>query len=222
MSDGYSDIDVQIHCSDLGAGVADRHRVLEPLGPIELEWQMPSPSEIFTSTIFFRNESYYHKLDLGFSGPGTLSPATSPGSPFFFPAEPGSPAHFLIGQLLGVLRYVKARKRGQMLTCWRFAAALVDRLAVVLHPAMEVKLDIGQKLNTWEYMKLDRRLDSAESSTILSHIDFSSPAVMDRNVIWLTWKLIVRTNQIAAVHKKTIPSEPIENLMRFITSELTE
>ena len=243
--DGYSDLDLQVVTTDLAASVAARHAALEPLGPLALEWPIERAADRWAATLLFARASHYHKVDLGFiaGGAGTARsdlpaglaapavplwtgnrpPAALPPAPgpAYLP-EPGSPDHLLTGQLLGAVRYVKARKRGQPLTCWRFAAAAVEALAGLLHARAVGAAPTGRRPTTWEYAALDALLDRAERDTLLATLDFSTPAATDRNL----HRLLTHVAALALADRALPPADraPLaavtHDLLAFIGAEL--
>ncbi len=242
--DGYSDLDLQVVTTDLAASVAARHAALAPLGPLALEWPIERAADRCAATLLFARASHYHKVDLGFiagagaaladlpaglAAPavalwtGNRSPAALPPAPgpAYLP-EPGTPGHLLTGQLLGAVRYVKARKRGQPLTCWRFAAAAVEALAGLLHARAVGAAPTGRRPTTWEYAALDALLDRAERDTLLAALDFSTPAATDRNL----HRLLTHAAALVLADRALPPDERpalaavTHDLLAFIGAEL--
>ncbi len=144
-ADGYSDIDLIVTTDDLPAAKQHLLGVLQAIGAIEYCWVISLRPDEWNPTIIFTGEGYYHKLDIGLvaatainrtipveqatplvTRTGDLPHAMPCRSQTYMPPE-GSVGHFLLGQFLGGIRYLKARKRGQPLTCYRFVSAVADR-----------------------------------------------------------------------------------------------
>lgn len=135
--DAFSDIDLELVTTDLEATLRARYVVFERIGPVRLEWRIHPSRSDWAATLLFEGISPYHKLDIGFTacasdGQGMVLPGgrllwrqnpplISPGSATHLPYAPaaGTLPHWVLGHLLGITRYVKARKRGQDLMCWR-------------------------------------------------------------------------------------------------------
>jgi len=248
-SDAYSDIDLEVSTIDFPASFAARHSILERVGPIEIEWPIAHSTDEWASTILFEKESYYHKVDIGLVAASQVgdvseklqrksvviwkgcsmsnpSPATST---HVHVTKPGTPGYFIIGQLLGGIRYVKARKRGQHLICWRFASAAAEWLATLLYeqsrglPSNKVKgwMEPGRKLNTWEYVELDGILDPVEREMYLKALDFSTPTTMNHNLCRLLEQMVTLIEIKAEITGVIIPRGSIQRLLSFIKTELS-
>lgn len=239
-ADAYSDIDVEVTTRDLAASAAALAEVLTTVAPIEVDWQLPTPEDEVVRTILFRGEAYYCKLDISLRAFGQVhngdpgvrksqvrlwrieTPAYSSQSISnnVCAPRPGSPGHFVVGQLLGGIRYVKARKRGQDWTCWRFASAQVDWLVSMLWGRSRNWADPGRKLTTWEYVELDAAMRDDKALMPLSAWDFSTPAAMDDGFCRLLERTIALAREKAESLGENMPSDLAESLMRFIRVEL--
>jgi len=239
-SDAYSDIDIEVSTTNFPASLAARHSVLQRIGPIEIEWPIAHSTDEWVSTIVFKKESYYHKIDMGLANTSKINDvsdklrgkviviwkgnstftSSSTTSTYVHVTEPGTPGHFLVGQLLGAIRYVKARKRGQNLTCWRFASAAVDCLASLLYEQSRGWIELGRKLNTWEYVELDSILNTVEREMLLKALDFSTPMAMDRNLCWILDQMVTLIAIKARATGAIIPDALIQKLLSFIKTDL--
>jgi hypothetical protein len=103
---------------------------------------------------------------------------------------PGSPDHFLVGELLSSVRYVKARLRGQHLTCWRFLSAKWNAWLRCQHWNGERASFPADALSTWEFAALDRRLPESERLEWLDLLKLHSPQEMDRSLAAITLKIV--------------------------------
>lgn len=131
----------------------------------------------------------------------------------------GSLEHYVISQLLGTTRYVKARRRGHLLSCWRFASALVDAVIASEYAAI---VDDGwglAGLTSQQYRDADLRMDPYRRSLLISELDFSNPCAMDRTVVRLVRMLVA--NYQAPVLSAAIPDRLLRKLSAC-TSELLE
>jgi predicted nucleotidyltransferase len=239
-ADAYSDIDLEVTTRDLAASASALADVLTTVAPIEVDWQLPTPEDEVVRTILFRGEAYYYKLDISLRAFGQIHNGASDvrksrvrlwhvephafsgqgKSNYVCAPRPGTPGHFVVGQLLGGVRYVKARKRGQDWTCWRFASAQVDWLATMLWGRSRNWSDPGKKLTTWEYIELDAAMRDDKGRMPLSAWDFSTPAAMDDGFCRLLERTIALAREKAENMGKSIPLDLAESLMRFIRVEL--
>jgi len=126
----------------------------------------------------------------------------------------GTFEHLALGLLLAGIRYAKARKRGQNLTCWRFASAQSEWLWAFLHARLTGKAACAKKLDTLQYVALDSVLDHKEVSSLLRMCDFSSTQKMDTSFV----QLLKRSTDEAMPADSRHPC--CDRLLRFIISEL--
>lgn len=200
--DGYSDLDLQVVCTPYALARAVWPWMLRAVAPLALAYELREAEGESAYCLSFAGESLYHKVDLGIcNGGGTFFPsiehkvllwrqeaapeaaAADPGE--VFAPRPGTPEYFLVGELLSAVRYVKARKRGQILTAWRFASAKVNALLRLLRWD-GAPVAIPDVLATWDYRALDETLSAAERTALLSGVRVESPDAMDRTMIHLT------------------------------------
>jgi len=191
------------------------YRALSGTDTIELEWTIEDTPENWAATFVFRNLSPLRRLELSIgstSNERTASDQTLSNTPSHFegcagtassPYRPtiGSIEHYTISQLLGTTRYVKARRRGHLLSCWRFASALVDAVITTRYSGIAEKDWMLAGLTTLEYRDADRRLDPFQRSALISDLDFSNPGSADRTVARLVDRLIANYQ----MHESPIP-----------------
>lgn len=115
---------------------------------------------------------------------------------------------------------MKARKRGQYWTCWRFASAQVDWLASMLWGRSRTWADLDKKLTTWEHVELDTAMRDDRARIPLSAWDFSTPDAMDDGFCELLERTIALAREKAEHLGANIPFDLAEGLMRFIRVEL--
>lgn len=224
--DGFSDIDIRVLCHDLAASVAARRQALSEVGSILLEWRIWPAEEPFAATILFRDESCYHKLDLGFvpagggaglsSEPAEEDPCeTDPYAPLV-----GSPGHRLIDQLLGATRYVKARRRNQHVTCWRFAAAAAEQVLRLTYESCHRWQDMGRRLTTSDYIRLDEMLGQDAALGVTQLLRFDTARAMDASLVALCQSIAELSLRKASAARDRIPAAPIAKLLGFLEGEL--
>jgi hypothetical protein len=219
--------------------------ILERVGPIEVAWQIEPEADTTAYAILFAQESPYHKLDIGISDPAEAArlfegnmhcvewrqgldhrPQRPEGTRdhrlihtnAYIPVY-GGVGHTLVGELMSAVRYVKARKRGHHLTCWRFARSKVD-VFIKLLDEQEGGWATGKRaFTTWDYKALDKRLGE-KGKRLHDMLDWSTPAAMDRGV-WRLTREITRLLQMKAQHQgEHIPVAVVERYMSFVRSEL--
>lgn len=236
-SDGYSDIDLVVETDDLIGAKTALLGLLEQIGPIEFCWAMSFRPDEWNPTIVFREEGYHHKLDLGLtdvSAADRTIPTEQttllidvPRSDIcgvrecrgYVPQE-GSLGHFMLDKYIGFLRYVKARKRGQTMTCYRFAAGGVDWQLALMYARMTGDAARRPKLSTPEYVKLDGLLSSDDRATLLPSLDFSSLTAMDSTVRAAMDRMLQDARQLAAISGEELQTDVFERMSRFVSQEL--
>jgi len=235
--DSYSDIDLEILTTTSDASIDARQAVIERVAPILLEWRIDPTDSAWAATILFENLSPWRRLDLGITAVDiAASSAARPeqtiiwrqdAAPAFSvpsrtPAHAptvGTPEHATLEHLLSATRYVKARKRGQHLTAFRFASALASATFAMLEA--ERTGDLGylrQKPSTSTFLSLDRRLSPEDRRSLLALFDFSSPERMDTAVLALLQRILTLHNALPGAG--TFPSHIAERLLAFIAEEL--
>ncbi len=236
-SDGYSDIDLIVETDDLPAAKEQVLGLLESIGPIEFCWAINLRPDEWNPMIVFRDEGYFHRLDLGLtdvSAENRTIPREQtvlledepracyqhPGESGAYVPEHGSIGHFLLGQFIGGVRYVKARKRGQPMTCYRFAAACVDWQLALMYARLKCDPGHRSKLSTPDYVEFDHLLSEDQRSSLLHSLDFSSLRAMDAVVTDSMDSMLRDALELAAMSSEAFPSAVFERMMRFVSEEL--
>lgn len=231
--DQFSDLDIHATTIDIDVTLSKLYPALSRIDAIELEWPIADAPGDWAATIVFRHLSPLRKLDLSIGSnpmekPGSdqQQPNTTPdsGSPTGMPSSAyrpmiGSVEHYMISQLLGTTRYVKARRRGHVLSCWRFASALVDAVIATGYSGIADEGWTLAGLTTLEYRDADHRLDPFQRSALIGELDFSDPGTMDRTVVRLVNRLI------ASYQARKSPMPIPDRLLRRLsdcTAELLE
>lgn len=238
-ADGYSDIDMVVVTDEFGDARAQILGLLELVGTVEFCWTMRQPCpHRWVPTVVFSDEGYYHHLDLSLMPSGVTDPefpiermmvlAEGPGhqpaeqiqpSTAYTP-EHGSIGHFLLGKFLGTARYLKARKRGQQMMCYRFASATADWCARIIYARLSGDDSLVGRLSTSEYLALDALAANDQTIDFLKSFDFSTPAAMDRAMRSLVSLHIEHSRALALSHGETIPGDITERFVRFMQNEL--
>ncbi len=136
--------------------------------------------------------------------------------------EPGSSTHLLIGHLIGATRYLKARRREQPITSWRFAVATANATAALLydrvHPGSQGNR-LGQPLSTREYLELDGEVSDPDRQKFLAALDFSTPDAMNRGLA----QILVLFTELTTVESPDglgASTLATRRLLAFLTAEL--
>lgn len=222
--DQFSDLDIHATTIDIDLTLSKLYPALSRIDAIELEWPIADAPGNWAATIVFRHLSPLWKLDLSLgsipmekSDNDQKQPTTTPDfdGPSGMPSSVyrpviGSVEHYMISQLLGTTRYVKARRRGHVLSCWRFASALVDAVIVTGYSGIADERWTLAGLTTLEYRDADLRLDLFQRSALIGDLDFSNPGATDRTVVRLVNRLIV--NYQACKSPMPIPDRLLRRL----------
>lgn len=238
-ADQYSDLDLQVTTADIVAARAVWPHFLEHVGPIEVAWPLSPAADNSAFMILFRGESYYHKLDIALrdaQAPGPLAPPSTqhvqlwsqrpapislqpPPTEAYIPAH-STVGHLVIDELIATVRYLKARKRGHNLTCWRFLRVKPDRLLHLIAERAQDWQPRSQPLTTWDYSALDNTIDGVERAQLIQQLNWSAPHAMDRSCYWLTRQIIQLAQQKALAQHESLPADIIERQLTFIQAEL--
>lgn len=98
-------------------------------------------------------------------------------------------AHFVLGEMLRLVRYIKARRRGQQLVCWSYLSAKVSALFRWYHQDMDSDHFSEQALTTWGTIVLDRRLPEDMHLDLLGLVDCRTPQAMDAALVVLSRRI---------------------------------
>jgi len=237
-ADGYSDIDLIVTTDDLAAARESLLGLLETVSPLESCWVMSLRPDEWNPTIVFAEESYYHKLDLGLVAAGAANPTIPPeqttvlitGAAHCAPIRPcqhqvympprGSVGHFFLGECLGGTRYLKARKRGQLFTCYRFVSAAADWCLRALYAAVTKQYSWHAKLATGEYLALDRLDGAARGQEILGALNYATPAHMDNAFCAIMRQLYDLCREIARDRGEPFSAHTFRRMLLFLHREL--
>lgn len=236
-ADEYSDIDLIVMTDNVVDAKEQVLGVLERVGPIEFSWLMNLSSDEWNPTVVFLDQSYYHKLDLvlvGASAEHSVAsseqtvplcdeprvPVEVDGRSTAYAPEHGSMGHFLLGQMIGCTRYLKARRRGQTMTCYRFAAAAVDWHLALTYARLVGDPHFRSKLSTIEYRELDSLMPADHLSAIAASFDFSDGPAMDRTLLAAAERLLEDGSNLAAMTGESLPIDVFSRLTMFLTEEL--
>lgn len=231
--DQFSDLDIHATTIDIDLTRSNLLAALSRIDAIELEWTIADTPGNWAATFVFRHLSPLRRLDLSIGSTSTERTGSDPQQPNTLPnfdgsAGTGSSAyrpmigsveHYMISQLLGTTRYAKARRRGHLLSCWRFASALVDAVIATGYSGIAERGWMLAGLTTMEYRDADLRLDPIQRNALISELDFSDPKAMDRTVVRLVDRLIANYRR----HESPMPIP--DRLLRRLsdcTAELVE
>jgi len=236
--DHYADIDLHLVTADLPAARAVWPHFLERVGTIDLAWPITAADDNTVFSILFHGESYFHKVDISL---GNIADSehfvfksahvplwSQPPSPGSDPHEStkaylpsyGTPGHLLFDTLIESVRYIKARKRGHDLTCWRFLHGKPDRLLQLMYEQAHSWQVAITSLSTPQYKELDLHLDPADRARFVQHLDWSNPSRMDRQLCRLTQRIADLLQQKALAYGEAIPANLVEQHLAFICHEL--
>ena len=91
--------------------------------------------------------------------------------------------------MISAVRYLRARKRGQHLACWRFLSAKFNALLrCYLWEPGDPQFPLSA-LNTWDFTALDRQLPELDRLFLLEIINCRSPQAMDSALLNLTRRI---------------------------------
>jgi predicted nucleotidyltransferase len=240
-ADGYSDIDLVVMTRDLAEARDEVLGVLEEIDEVEFCWVLPLRPDEWNPIVVFATEGYYHRAELGLvsssaenrtipeeqttllvKGPAERPRGFARHSHAYEPPH-GSVGHFLLAQFLGGgLRYAKARKRGQVATCYRFAAATAEWCLRAWYAELSGDHSLDRKLSTDEYRALDSLLTAEQSSVLLRELDFSAPQAMDRAVTAILGQLLLRCRAIAGAKGESLRDSVFQRMLSFLDHELRD
>lgn len=241
--DGYSDIDLEVLTADVPAARKVWPRLLDCVAPVEVAFPLLGTLVGMAAdaayTVLFRGESCYHTVDVGLRHateresfaaampgavrlwsqvPGIIRPDPPQGA-VYIPA-PGLAGHLLFDELLSGIRYVKARKRGQSLTCWRYMRGRPQRWLQLVSDELRGWPVPSPGLTTWDIKSLDAQLGETQQAEFQRRLDWSAPRKMDFSFYWFTQQSIALALRRAVVLHEVVPNEPIARLLAFMREEL--
>jgi hypothetical protein len=238
LADAYSDLDLQVICEGFLASQVYWPGILTRAGEIELAFPIEATLQSAVYMIGFASESPYHKVDVGLSDaaqehgfiqqiqakkllwrqpPSSALQSLHPGE-IYIPTA-GSAAYFMLGELLSAVRYLKARKRGQHLTAWRFLSAKFTALLRCRLWGGDPNTFPTGTLSTWDYVELDRQLAGEDRLALLANLNPAPPVEMDRSLVSLTHQ-IVQTIQPRLGAEDDPSIKPVQRYLAFIEHEL--
>lgn len=237
--DDFSDLDLTLVTDDFETSLVQRHGSLGRVRPVLLDWCIERTESSWAGTMLLSATSPYQKVDIGIvtmehgfewsrrpdctrvweqaRRSGSIADDGTPVQPAYEPAA-GSFEHFVLGHLLGVTRYLKARKRGNTLTSWRFAHALAEAVLAVAYMSSTGSPLLERKLTTAEYVDLDRRLAGDRVAMYFEHLCFADENGMDESVRFFVSELVSRLT--SAQETSTALDIVVTTLASFITTEL--
>lgn len=234
-SDEYADLDVLLVTEELEAARAVWPSILAHVGPIRYALRLDEQPGSTSYSIAFQGASPYHKLDVSLVDTADAARMLD-AQPHrwlwrqiaatraverrhldgFIPPFRSS-GHMLLDELVSLVRYTKARKRQQHLTCWRFARAAFDTLLRLWAGAQH---GVPAQLSTWDYVALDQRTAETERLGLLAALDWSTPARMDHARLALGERIIAALRERARGHGEPIPTTIAEETLAFVRKEL--
>lgn len=207
-ADAWSDVDLQLISEDVHTSVTGRAKPFLAIAPVALEWTFLETPTTWAATVLFSGISPFCHLDIGFSPPESSvrtpmlresvrhwaqRPATQyPGhDPAWYSPEMGRVEHVVMGDLLGLIRYVKARRRGQDLLCWKFFSALANRVLEATYLAhVDRDRGFGKPLPSHEHTQLRKALPKDDIDYLTSMTFAGDETSMDGGMIRLGHELV--------------------------------
>lgn len=206
--DDYSDLDLRVVTDAYTLSLSSWPWILQQVGRIELAFPLQDDPQESAYSIAFAGESPYHKVDIGLMDRNNhrgfiyqvekklllwqqqpkREPVQVPPGEAYQPV-PGTAAYFLVEELIGSVRYVKARKRRQHLTCWRFLSAKFNALLRCYQWDGNPNHFPQTALNTWGFNDLDRQISESDRLSLMKVLNFGSPLEMDRSLIDITKRM---------------------------------
>lgn len=235
--DRYSDVDLEILTTTPDASIDARQAVIERVAPVLLEWRIDPTDSAWAATILFENLSPWRRLDLGITSVERAAPSAArseqtvlwrqEAAPTFsapmrtpgYAPTVGTAEHAMLGHLLSATRYVKARKREQVFTAYRFASSLAAWTFSALEAERTGRLDaLQQQPSTTSFVALDRELPPQDRRSLLALFDFSSPERMDAAVLAILRHALTLHDALPGTGP--FPSPIADHLLAFVADEL--
>jgi hypothetical protein len=241
--DAYSDVDLEVFTADVIAAQEVWPRFLECVAPIGVAFPLIGALAGMTAdaayTVLFHNESSYHTVDIGLRRTAERAEFTAsipsairlwsqesadvrllpPASAAYIPA-PGSAGHLIFDELISGVRYVKARKRSQPLTCWRYMRNRPQRWLQLVSDELRGWPKPSPGLTTWDIKLLDARLRTAQHDEFERHLDWSDSRKMDGSFYWFTQETVALALRRAETQHEDVPLDLVARLLAFAPEEL--
>ena len=237
--DPFADLDLQLLSDDLPATRRVWPHALARVAPITLAWPITPAPDNTAFAILFEGESLYHKLDIGLSPASERAAYVAPDAPYTLLWEQQAPreevvlpstevylppmdtvGYALFDDLLGSVRYLKARKRHQPLTCWRFIRPKPELLLRLLSEQHNGWQSDTPALSTWDYKGLDQQLGEQVRAQLFAHLDWATPVAMDAAFVWFTERIAALFEEKAATRAETPPLPLVAQHLAFLRNEL--
>lgn len=236
--DTYSDLDLQAVSSQFEFSLACWPSILSWAGEIDLAFQLGNTLPATAFTLTFKDESPFHKVDIGLSDgcdkPVLINPVEPrillwEQAPKAAPARlnpidiytplPEGAAYFLVGEMLSAVRYVKARKRHRHLQAWRFFSSKVNAMLACYRWNGDPRAFPQKTMSTWDFACLDQVLDEGARLNLLKAANATTPEDMDKGL--LTFTRLIADRIMPRLEEVDRPAENIsQKYLSFIESEL--
>ena len=242
-SDLYSDLDLELFTTDVVSARPVWPRFISRVAPIEVAFPLSGAllgmKADAAYTLLFRGESCYHTVDIGLrpsideamfasnisealrlwhQEPSNVHPYAIPGE-VYIPA-PDSAGYALVEELLCGVRYVKARKRDQVITCWRYMRSRVQHWLQLVSAEQRGWSEPRRSLTTLDFKALDGQLNRLERDEFERHLDWATPDKMDYNGHWFTQQIVSLVLRWAETRYEEVPSGVVARLLAFMSDEL--
>lgn len=235
-SDDYADLDRILVVDDLPAARVVWPAALGLIGSVAFALRLDPAPDATAFSVAYVGESLYHKLDISLVDDANVERLLTPqphrwlwrqAPPRDVPMLPslhayipihGTAGHLLLDACVSLVRYTRARRREQHLTCWRFARSAMDMLLRLR--AAAATGPVPPPLTTWDYVALDGRLGGEERLALLQALDWSTPEKMDRARVALAWKIVALLRERAAAQGEAIPTGIEDATRAFVQEEL--
>lgn len=200
--DGYSDIDLQVVSEDPLWSWAHLIPVLQAIQPIAAIFAIIEEGGSVAASVVFRDIAPWHKLDIGtvdceafgrkplFAGARELWdrepkwPDPEPVDLAGLTPGSGSPAHVLLGDLIGSTRYAKYRLRGRQFVSRKFVmATLQRRVQLAWFDHVDDRAWKHGELSAYRWERLDAAVPASVQRDLLTLIPFDDDAAGDAATI---------------------------------------
>ncbi len=235
--DPYADLDLHLVTSNPAAARRIWPAILGTIAAPLICWPLSAAADNTAFTLLLAGESPYHKIDISLGGGSGLPPplhtapirglwqqspwSGMPTPPPYHAYQPawGSYGHLIIEELLSGIRYLKARRRGKLLTAWRFVRSKPD-LVLSLLAAQHLGERLPTPLSTWAIRELEPYLDSTEQAAFFAALDWRSPMALDHACLTLNRMIVQYAGTLAAAAGEPLPHHLFEPLLAFVAANL--